>query len=298
MIISRKDVIYAMSAKNKPVAHVDSGSVVTFETYDCFANQLTDESQTIETLNWDKINPATGPIYINEAKENDVLKVEILDIKLADCGTMVSIEGEGTLGDIIEENRVWRIPVVNDQVAVYKDIMRDIEPMIGVIGVAPKEEIIATGTPGAHGGNMDNRRIKKGTTLYLPVNVDGALLAMGDLHALMADGEVLVCGLEINGEVTVKVSVIKNETMPLPMLVDEDSVITIASEETLDKAVVSATYNMQKFIKDRTLLKVEEVIKMLTLCGNLGVCQIVDPLKTARMEFPKELIEKLGIQLP
>ena len=80
--------------------------------------------------------------------------------------------------------------------------------MIGVIGTAPKTESISCGTPGMHGGNMDSKIIGIGSTIYLPVEVPGALLAMGDLHAVMGNGEGSVCGAEVPGEVTVTVEVI------------------------------------------------------------------------------------------
>src|SRR6185437_1497878 len=96
------------------------------------------------------------------------------------------------------------------------------------------DEPISCGTPDKHGGNMDSKVIREGTTLYLPVNVPGALLALGDLHAAMGDGEVAVCGLEIPGEVTVKVDVIKGKEWKLPMAKTADHLYTIASEKLLD----------------------------------------------------------------
>ena len=109
--------------------------------------------------------------------------------------------------------------------------------MIGVIGTAPEgEKGIPTITPGKHGGNMDCKKITAGSTLYLSVNVDGGLLSMGDIHALMGDGEVFICGLETAGEITVKISVLKNTKLPVPFLYSEGKVMTIQSAETLDKA--------------------------------------------------------------
>src|SRR6185437_13220666 len=98
------------------------------------------------------------------------------------------------------------------------------------------DEPISCGTPDKHGGNMDSKVIREGTTLYLPVNVPGALLALGDLHAAMGDGEVAVCGVEIAGEVTVTVEVIKGQAWKLPLAQTADAVYTIASEKLLDDA--------------------------------------------------------------
>ncbi len=298
MKISSKNTIFSMVSTNKPVCNVSSGDVVIFETIDAFGKQIAKETDSLSAIDWNNINPATGPVHVEGALAGDILKVEIIDIKVADVGSMTSLPNEGAIGDRITKEKSWIMPIVDGKVEIYPGIFKTIEPMIGVIGTAPANgENIPTGTPGMHGGNMDNKKIAKGSTLYLPVEVDGALLAMGDLHALMADGEVLLCGIEIDGEVTVKIDVIKDEKMPLPVLVNEESVITIASALTLDQATVDATANMHDLIKSKTELDSEEIVKLLSLCGQLCICQIVDPLKTARMEFPKDVLCKIGFKM-
>jgi amidase len=162
--------------------------------------------------------------------------------------------------------------------------------MIGVIGTAPAIEEIPTGTPGQHGGNMDCKRIVEGATLYLPVHVPGALLSMGDLHAVMGDGEVIICGLEIAGEVTIRVSVIKDKILPLPLLREGEHLMTIASAETLDLAAKQATIQMHRFLTNELGLEFNEAGMLLSLVGDLRICQVVDPLMTARMELPLSIL--------
>ncbi|MCK9906268.1 acetamidase/formamidase family protein, partial [Frankia sp. Cpl3] len=131
---------------------------------------------------------------------------------------------------------IQMVPVENGEALLSEQLRIPINPMIGVIGTAPATEGISCGTPGDHGGNMDCKQIREGTTLFLPVNVPGALFALGDLHAAMADGEIAVCGVEIAGEVTVSLEVIKGKNWPLPMAVNDGHLITIASEKELDAA--------------------------------------------------------------
>ena len=90
------------------------------------------------------------------------------------------------------------------------------------VGTAPKDEPVPTGTPESHGGNMDCKKIKEGNTLYLPVNVEGALLALGDLHAAMADGEMNGTGIEISGKVKIKVTLLKDYKFGTPMIESDD----------------------------------------------------------------------------
>ncbi len=129
-------------------------------------------------------------------------------------------------------------------------ISLDVEPMIGgVIGTAPANKSIMTVVPDNHGGNMDCKRITADSAVFLPVNVEGGLLSIGDLHAVMGDGEVCGCGVEIKGgDVTIRVEVLKNKSLPLPPLVaTKESIMTISSKETLDEASKQATINMYSF---------------------------------------------------
>jgi amidase len=295
--ISKENYILTMAPGNKEVERTESGSMVVFETYDCFSNQITSEDHPFSSVGWDKINPATGPLYVEGAKPGDTLKVEILDIKVADKGVMAVSPSMGALAGTIQGETTKIIPVKNGYAKFNDKLELPVHPMIGVIGTAPKDEEIPTGTPKDHGGNMDCKRIAEGSTLYLPVNVEGALLAMGDLHAVMGDGEIVICGLEIPGEVTVKVSVLPGQDYPLPFLVDDDHVMTIASAETLDDAAKKATKNMHTFLVEQLGMGVDEAGMFLSIGADLKICQIVDPLMTSRMELPRWVVNKYGYEL-
>lgn len=295
--IPKNKVVYAMSKDHLPVEQISSGETVVFETCDCYNDQITSESQCYSDINQDLGNPATGPLYIEGAEIGDMLKVEILDIQAASQGVMSLRPGVGVLQDQLEGSKIKIIPI-EDGLAKFNDRLSfPIDPMIGVIGVAPREGSFETMVPEAHGGNMDCNRIVKGAIVYLPVFVQGALLAMGDLHALMGDGEVVICGLEIQGEVTVKVTVIKGKEWPLPMVVSGDELMTIASKLTLDEAGRQAAMNMHQFLVKEVNLDAQEAGMLLSLLGNLRICQVVDPLMTSRMEFPRWVLEKYDYQL-
>jgi len=283
--------IHQMSKDNAPVAFVKSGETVRFETLDCFGCQLSSEDQLLGGLDWSNINPATGPLFVEGAEPGDVLKVEILNIELDDHGVMVDGPGEGVTGAAVSTETTKIIPVVDGMVRFNDRLTFPISPMIGVIGTAPAGDPVDTGTPGAHGGNMDCKRIGAGATLYLPVNVEGALLAMGDLHARMGDGEVEVCGVEIAGVVTVRVTALKNCALPTPFLVNEDAFMSIFSALTVDEACVGATMAMHSFLTNEVGLNEHEAGMLLSVSGDLRICQIVDPEKTCRMEVPKSIAD-------
>ena len=298
LTIKRETVVYAMSPDNAPVARACGGDTLLFETADCFGGQIACPADRLGTLDWSRINPATGPVYIEGAEPGDTLKVEILRIDLAHQAAMVEAPGEGITGLAASEESTKILQIV-DNCAVFNEALSlPIRPMIGVIGTAPEKDSIPTGTPSFHGGNMDCKRIGAGSTLYLPVNVPGALLAMGDLHAVMGDGEVCVCGAEIAGEVTVRVSVVKGQPLPLPFLVTQEHAMAIYSAEGLDAAAEGTTLRMRSFLIDQVRLPAHEAGMLLSLMGDLRICQAVDPNKTCRMELPRGLVEKCGYVFP
>lgn len=296
--VDKKHLIYAMSDQNKPVLTVENGSTVVFETCDCFENQITSPDTPFNALDWNRINPATGPIFVEGAEPGDILEVKIEKIQLADQGVMMTGPGLGVLGDELSKNVVHMVPIREKKAIFLDKIELPLNPMIGVIGTAPANgESISCGTPNKHGGNMDSKVIGEGATLYLPVNVPGALLAMGDLHAAMGDGEVSVCGVEIAGEVTVTVTVIKGKSWRVPMVKTAHALYTIASEESLDDAATAATKNMVALLETEAGMMKQDAITLLSIGGNLQISQIVDPLKTARYELPMSIVQQLKIEI-
>ena len=202
----------------------------------------------------------------------------------------------GLMGHVIDKIEA-KIMQIKDDKVIFNGVEAPIKKMIGVIGVAPEGDGVSCGTPGAHGGNMDNKLVKEGATLYFPVSVEGALFALGDLHAAMGDGEVSGSGVEVAGNVTVTLDVIKGEKVEQPMLENEKVFSQIASGETLDDAANLAGSLMIERIARKSGLPISEVTMLMSMIAQLEVCQIVNPLKTARISVPKWLLKELGISL-
>jgi amidase len=295
-IINDEQAVYVLSPKNQPVAEVKPGDVIKFITMDCFSNQIKTERDLFSSIGWATINPATGPVAIAGAEPGDTLAVKINDIQVAEQGVMVTVPEMGALGKILSTTETKIVPI-KDGKAIFNDkITIPIDPMIGVIGTAPEKEDIPCGTPGRHGGNMDTKLIKKGSTVYLPVFVPGAMLAMGDLHAVMGDGEVSICGVEIPGQVTVTVDLIKGKQEMWPILETPLAWYTIASAEDLDQAADSALNAMVDFLGKRADFKLNDLVSLLSIAGNLEISQVVDPLKTVRMGIAKEIVQNYNLK--
>ncbi|AWN24248.1 acetamidase [Deinococcus irradiatisoli] len=295
--VPRDQLIYAMDAHNPPALRVPDGATLTFQTRDCFEDQIQDEGAPFTALDWNRVNPATGPVYVEGAEPGDALAIEIVKIEVGPQSVMVTGPGLGVEGQSLTEPSVRVYPIEEGHVTVA-GVKLPLRPMIGVIGTAPAGEAVSNGTPGDHGGNMDTKVIREGSTLWLPVNVPGGLLALGDLHAGMGDGEVSVCGLEVPGEVTLRVRLVKACPYPLPMVQTGEHLYTVASALTLDEAAERAARQMSTFLQAEAGLSRADAIGLMSAAGNLQISQVVDPLKTCRFELSLDILAQLGVRPP
>lgn len=285
-------VIYEFKSGLDVIGEVNVGESFTVHCNDCFSQQVRHESDLISNIDFSQVNPATGPIYINGAEVGDVLKVDILDIRLADQGSIVVLPGGGLLGDLVNKPAT-RIVTVKDGMVDFLGIKQAIDPMIGVIGVSPgaKQDGVVTGTPGNHGGNMDTTDVRIGSSLYFPVREQGAMLALGDCHAVMGDGEVCVAGLEIEAEVDLKVSLIKNKQIEWPLLENDKEFMAIVSGETLDDAIYQASKVMCNLVERGLGITWNDAYMFNSMFVDYKISQAVNPMKTVRAVVSKELLD-------
>ncbi len=280
MRLTKDKCVYSFSKDHKPACRIKAPAQITLETRDCYGDQLRGGTGNPE-IEWDHVNPTTGPVYIENAKVGDALKVTIDAIDVADFGVACN------------EDEIRLLPIKDGYANFLDRFQIPLNKMIGVIGVAPAEGSINNATPGNHGANMDERLIGEGAVLYLPVWADGAYFAVGDVHAIMGDGEVGGTGLEIPADVTVTLEVIKDWHLEWPLVETDDVFAFVTSKETMDEAIDEAVLQMHGFLKAKmTDLSDEDIYILMSLVGQVGVSQIVDPLKTARFIFPKKYISK------
>ena len=296
--VTRDRLFFAFEPKLNPAIQVQQGEEVLLETHDCFEGQIQKPQDLVDKLDWNHVNPATGPVYIQGAKPGDVLRVDLLEVKVGTQASMVTIPGEGALGDAITEMETAILKLEDDHL-LFKDKIRiPKKPMIGVIGVAPAEGSVPNGTPGPHGGNLDCTLMCEGNSAYFTVGVEGALFGAGDFHAAMGDGEIVVCGAEISGELHFKAEVVDRlKGLPTPFVQTPDVVATIYSASTADEAASGAIHRMAQFLTDFVKIPLNDAGMLMSLVGELKFCQVVDPLKTVRFEFPKWVLAEYGFQM-
>ena len=281
---------WTFSKENPPVCTIEPGTVLLFRTQDCFNGQISSESQLVHELDLTKANPAAGPVFVKGAEQGDTLAVDILDIQVGEVGFACSIPGAGPLSHKAEVRT--RIFPVEDGTTRFNDVVWRIDPMVGVIGTAPLEGAIPCGFMGNHGGNIDSKHIKKGSRVYLPVNTAGALLQMGDIHASMGDGELCGTGIEIKGEITAKVSLIKGTTLFWPLTETADYWYMNTTSESYEDSLRFACEELARLACPAYGWDVTDFFIYLSLQGetalNQGVLPMAPkPMVNVRVGIPK-----------
>lgn len=226
---------FAFDRSVAPVLEIDSGDTVTFETGDVAYERLS-KGESVEAIGLENFNAVTGPVLVRGAQPGDALKVEILDVQVRRAWS-VWLPQFGGLGAKTSSVQVKQIDLRDGRAYISDQLSVPIRTMIGCIGVAPAQDKGSTFMPAyPFGGNMDLREMEAGATLYLPVQVAGGLLSMGDLHAAMGTAEPTWVSLEAAGSATLKISVEPQMKLSFPRLRVNGSTYCIGMADTLEKA--------------------------------------------------------------
>ena len=296
--ILRDQLTYEFSATTPPVARLGPGDELVLETHDTSTGRIhgpEDVPEFVRVRDPKKVNPAAGPVYVEGAAPGDALVVEILDIRLQPQGFVRVLAGAGVLQDGIEPLGVVMVRVDGDDLVFGERLRFPARPMVGVIGTAPAHGVLYTAEPGPHGGNLDVAAIGIGARVHLPVRVPGALLAIGDVHAAMGDGEVCGTGVEIGAEVRVRVELDAGAAPDRPWIETAEAWITTGSGTTLDDAVAVAVGELCRLLMARFGLSRTEAFLLVSARGDVrvGQCARIPGLEaTAYAAFPKA-VERL-----
>jgi len=287
-------VYYDFLPSMEPRVSIASGDRVMVETFDAAGGMF------LEGWEYVRPNPATGPIYVNEALPGDTLEVEIHDIKLFGSGYMhipharegISTEFTRNGHEFIKAEAMadGSLSVVNNDGKILPA-----NPMIGVIAVAVSPD--ATGEypsvdAGDHGGNMDNSLIVPGVKVYLPVFTDGALLGIGDVHGAMGDGEIFDQGMEMCADVDVTIKVRKDVKVKRPFVVSDELIATTATTATLEESCALAVADMRDILETYYDLSHEDAGLLVGFYGDLKFCQVIN--KTVRLEIKKTYLAQFA----
>ncbi len=297
-------VLGYLDATTPPVLTVDSGDTVLLHSFpaggrDTLPKHLpipADYQAALEAL---PPGPGphfiTGPVYVRGAQPGDTLQVDILDATVRmDWGFVAILPLLGTLPDEFTDYETIHPTVDHARGVATLPWGTDlpIEPFFGIIGVAPPKAWGRCGSPvpRAFGGNMDNKELKAGVTLYLPVFNEGALFMAGDGHGMQGDGEVCITALEIGLSGTFRLTVRKDLQVTFPFAESATQLMSIGLDEDLDDAAKQAVREMVKHVCLRTNLSRNQAYMLCSLAGNLRVTQLVDGNKGVHMLLDKSLL--------
>ena len=295
-------------ARQAPVLRVASGDTVTIDTVTGNPDVLPDRSKFFVPPELDAIMAAlppvgphilTGPVYVEGARPGNVLEVRIHDVSvLQDWGFNVILPLLGTLPHDYDTPRLVNIPIdIERNVGIMPwGLELELAPFFGVMGVAPPPAFgrIASKEPRIHGGNLDNKELTQGSTLYLPVFVPGANFSAGDGHGVQGDGEVCVTALEccLTGTFTFILHKAEAGTplLAMPRAETPTHFISMGLHEDLDQAMKGALREMIAFIVARTNLSREQAYAFCSLAVDFHVTQTVNGEKGVHGLLKKGLL--------
>jgi len=281
--------VYAVAP---PVARLKSGDILETNTLDAFGNVIQKPGDPLSLVKGD--NPLTGPFYIEGAEPGDTLAVKIIDLKVdSNQGVGVLGPGFGALNETTYTamlhaplpEKIWFYPIDHaTNAATFRALDSDfsvkipLHPFFGCIGVAPAGgEARSSIVPEAFGGNMDSPEASVGNTVYLPVNVPGALLYMGDGHAAQGDGEIAGTAIEVPLRARIQVSVVKGMKINWPRFESEDAIMAVGAYRPLDDSLRIAFTELVGWIHKDYGLSELDAYELLSKVARIHLNEMVDP---------------------
>src|SRR5580658_2672387 len=286
-----KDVKYVYGSA-APVAHAKPGDIIETNTLDAFGNVLKKPGDTQSMVKGD--NPLTGPFYIDGAQPGDTLAVKILDLQVdGNQGVGTFAPGFGALNETNYTpmlhpplpEKIWFYPIDKaSNTATFQaldsgyKVKIPLHPFLGCIGVAPAGgEARSSVVPAEFGGNMDAPEVSAGNTLYLPVNVAGALLYFGDGHAAMGDGEIAGTAIEVPMRSRLQVDLVKGKHTGWPRFENEKEIMAAGIYRPVDDALRIAFTELVAWIHADYGLSEIDAYELLSKVGKVHLTEMVDP---------------------
>lgn len=290
-----------------PIAEIDSGQTISYEIIESSGGQFTKQSaaKDVENIDFEKVNPVSGPIYVKGAEPGDTLEVEMIHFSELDWGWTAIVPGFGLLADDFPDAAIKTYGLANRKRAEFlHGIDLFIKPFPGTIGVALAE-------PGNHGilpprhngGNIDTRHLISGSKLYLPVQVEGALFSIGDTHAAQGDGEVCGSAIEASMEATLRFKLHKGKTIqepryelagpPTPEADSMGYFVTTGNGTNLMSASKSAIRYMIEHLVATYGMTEQEAYMLCSVAVDLRISEIVNlPNLVVSAFLPKSIFKK------
>jgi amidase len=283
--ISKEHIVRTFDAAHAPAARVHSGEVFVMETNDRFRDWNDGKKWPTEQL-----SVMTGPVYVEGAKPGQVLAIDVLDIRPAQgFGYVVTIPGFGVFKDRVEFRKKV-VPIEGNQVRYSEKLSLPYIPNISKIGLAPAEGAKPSSACGAFGGQLSNGQLGPGSTVYLPVFVEGGLLSIEDVHGKMGDGEATASAVEIAAEVTLRCRVVSELQLARPLVTTQTEVHTMGEGDSVEAAVGMALEHMAQLVMDRTKVDITEAAMLVSVAADLRISEMGGKPCHVRAAMAREIV--------
>lgn len=297
-------VHFKWAPDNRPIETVEPGEQFRVVVPDSSTMQIKEHftRDDMHSIDGSKLDGAVGPIFVNGAEPGDTLEVEILDITTGSWGWTAIIRDFGFLKNMYNEELViWDLKdgFAETRGPFLEGVRIPLSPFLGVVGTAPEEGEHGMIPPQSFGGNMDNRLLKKGARLLLPVYQKGALLSFADPHGAQGDGEVCGTAIETSAEIVVSTRIHKGLNLRLPRLysyeeVSGKQIVTMGISPDLHEGARTAVLEMIDLLGKQGM-KPEEAYALCSVAGNLRISEIVDePNFVVSMVLPEDILIGYG----
>jgi amidase len=279
---------YEISPNVKPAAEVASGESVRVACLDCFNEAYDRNSDPYDFSVSERRIPITGPIVISGARKGDHLKVCIEKISCSDTGFMLLRPGVGPFGRDISRKLLQVVPIDNEAGQVVLNGTRlAMKPMVGFVAVDHGRDIsIANRNLGRYGGNMDVAEITAQTIIHLPIFAEGARVYLGDVHALMGDGEISGTGIETSAIVQVRF-LLEEPKCPGIYLETPAEYVFVGVRQDFPSSLQEAAANALSFVMHEYTYDKEAAMLLLGCIGNVRLGQVVNPGVTVKLHIEK-----------
>ena len=287
--LTKQNSVFVLDPEAQPAMTIYNGEELIVETWDAFQGERDPKKLASNPPR----GPATGQISVSGARPGDSLRIDILDVKVVGDAVHWTAPGRGFLPNDFNDHYVTHYKVEKNEIVSEKGVRIPMKPSIGMIATTPRVSRLTASDSGIYGGDIDLPELTSGSTLFLPVLVPGALLALGDCHAAVGDGAVGGTGAECGAEIHLRVSIEKGKKIPGPRAITPEYFITISPGVNLASSMRRAVKQMVDYLVEETSMNPYEAYGLLSVAGDIRVCRTFRPISPVKMLLSRKVLSQL-----
>ena len=289
-LLSRDHIVYFLDPETPPAITIDSGEELMVETWDAFEGIRDPGVLEAKSLK----GPAIGPIYVNGAEPGDALRVDFISVTPKDGAAHMVMPGRGFLEEDFTEAYPTVMEIEDGNVVLPSGIRLPLMPSMGLVATTPTYVQSTASDSGPYGGDIDMKELVVGSSLFLPVFVEGGLLALGDCHAVVGDGAVAGTGAECSSDTHIRVTVEKGMGIESPRAITPEYFVVLSHGEELGPAMKQAVRYMVDFLVEEKGMSPYDAYTLCSLAGDVRVSRTFRPISPVKMMLSRQALEQLG----